>query len=84
MKRNHFFILLVALASVAVGTQFISLHSAPATSRDLQTLDPNFQELTTFRPLGLKRPVAADKDASCAPRNIYIDAGANLANSMDM
>jgi hypothetical protein len=45
---------------------------------------PSFQELATFRPLGLKVPVAAVKDGSCAPRNIYIDDGANLANSMDM
>ena len=75
-KRHHVLPLLLAAALAAFALNIIRLHLTPRAAR-------NPLKWENFRPLNLQRPVAADADASCPPRNIYIDAGANLANSMD-
>jgi hypothetical protein len=50
---------------------------------NLATSSTRTYKWSGFRSLNLQRPVAAGNDPPCPPRNIYIDAGANLANSMD-
>ncbi len=74
--RRHVLLLLLAAALAAFALNLIRLHLTPRAAR-------NQFNWENFRPLNLQRPVAANADASCPPRNIYIDAGANLANSMD-
>ncbi len=74
--RRHVLLLLPAAAFAAFTLNLIRLHVTPRAARN-----PFIWE--NFRPLNLQQPVAANADASCPPRNIYIDAGANLANSMD-
>ena len=76
IKRRHALPLLLAVASAAFALNLIRLHLSPRAAR-------NPFKWENFRPLNLQVPVAADADKSCPPRNIYIDAGANLANSMD-
>jgi hypothetical protein len=76
MKRRHVLPLLLAAALAAFALNLIPLHLTPRSAG-------NTFKWENFRPRNLQRPVAANADASCPPRNIYIDAGANLANSMD-
>ncbi len=75
-KRRPFWLLLLAAATTALAfnivRHYLNLHAAPITNK-----------WENFRPLNLPLPEPADMSAACAPRNIYIDAGANLANSMD-
>ena len=68
--------MILAAAAAFFLLNFISLHLSPSSTAPKLKWD-------NFRPLNLERPIAADHDPSCPPRNIYIDAGANLANSMD-
>ena len=77
IKRRHVLPLLLAAALAAFALNIIrSTYLTPRAAR-------NPLKWENFRPLKIQRPVAADADASCPPRNIYIHAGANLANSMD-
>jgi hypothetical protein len=76
IKRSHVLPLLLGVASAAFALNLIRLHLAPRNAR-------NTFKWENFRPLNLQPPVFAESDPNCPPRNIYIDAGANLANSME-